>query len=64
MKEQYGNNWLQNARLGLQEYHIEGNDLNWNDPQVVLKLISDNWNHVFRVRQKFDRIEKSLMSEL
>ncbi|MEH2043309.1 NACHT C-terminal alpha/beta 1 domain-containing protein [Nostoc sp.] len=64
MKEKYGNNWLQNARLGLQEYHIEGNDLNWNDPQVVLKLILNHWNDVFRKPQRFDHSQRCLVSEL
>jgi len=25
-------NWLQDARLGLQDYHLEGDDLKWRDP--------------------------------
>ncbi|MEQ9549822.1 MAG: hypothetical protein RIM23_09405 [Coleofasciculus sp. G3-WIS-01] len=41
MKKAYGKNWLQDARLSLQDYHLDGDDLKWRDPQVVLKLIID-----------------------
>ncbi len=64
MKAKYGKNWLQDARLGLQDYHFEGDDLKWQDPQVVLKLILDQWNDAFREPQKFDYSQRSLVSEL
>jgi hypothetical protein len=64
MKAKYGKNWLQDARLGLQDYHFEGDDLKWKDPQVVLKLILDQWNDAFREPQKFDYSQRSLVSEL
>src|SRR5919202_1251008 len=64
MKAKYGKNWLQDARLGLQDYHFEGDDLKWKDPQVVLKLILDQWNDAFRQPHKFDYSQRSLVSEL
>jgi hypothetical protein len=64
MKQAYGKNWLQDARLGLQDYHLEGDDLKWRDPQVVLKLIIDHWNNAFRDAAKFGHFERSLVSEL
>ncbi|BAY23650.1 hypothetical protein NIES2100_34420 [Calothrix sp. NIES-2100] len=64
MKAKYGQNWLQKARFALQEYHIKDNAPNWNDPQVVLKIILDNWNDVFRILQRFDHSERNLVSEL
>ncbi len=64
MKKAYGKNWLQDARLGLQDYHLEGDDLKWRDPQVVLKLIIDHWNNAFRDAAKFGHFERSLVSEL
>jgi hypothetical protein len=64
MKAKYGKNWLQAARLGLQNYHFEGDDLKWKDPQVVLKLILDQWNDAFREPQKFDHSQRSLVNEL
>lgn len=64
MKAKYGKNWLQDARRGLQDYHYEGDDLKWKDPQVVLKLILDQWNDAFREPQKFDYSQRSLVSEL
>ena len=64
MKAKYGNNWLQDAQLGLPNYHFEGNDLKWSDPQVVLKLILDRWNNVFCDPPKLNHFERSLVSEL
>ncbi|MEQ8958192.1 MAG: Swt1 family HEPN domain-containing protein, partial [Coleofasciculus sp. C2-GNP5-27] len=64
MKKAYGKNWLQDARLGLQDYHLEGDDLKWRDPQVVLKLIIDHWNNAFRDAAKFGHFQRSLVSEL
>jgi len=64
MKKAYGTNWLQDARGCLQNYHFEGDDLKWKDPQVVLQLISYQWDKAFYVRQKFDRFERSLVNEL
>jgi hypothetical protein len=64
MKKAFGKNWLQDARLGLQNYHFEGDDLKWKDPQVVLKLIIDQWNEAFREPPKFDYSQRSLVSEL
>jgi hypothetical protein len=64
MKAKYGKNWLQDARLGLQDYHFEGDSLKWTDPQVVLKLILAQWNDAFREPQKFDYTQRSLVSEL
>jgi hypothetical protein len=64
MKKAYGKNWLQDARGCLQDYHFEGDDLKWKDPQVVLQLISYQWDKAFYVRQKFDRFERSLVNEL
>jgi len=64
MKAKYGKNWLQDARLSLQDYHFEEDDLKWKDPQVVLKVILDQWNDAFREPQKFDYSQRSLVSEL
>jgi hypothetical protein len=64
MKAKYGKNWLQDARLGLQDYHFEGDDLKWKDPQVVLKLILEQWNDAFREPPRFDHSQRSLVSEL
>lgn len=64
MKKVYGKNWLQDARLGLQDYHFEGDDLKWKDPQVVLKLIIDKWNDAFRDAPQFGHSQRSLVSEL
>lgn len=64
MKKTYGKNWVQNARLGLQDYHFEGDDLKWKDPQVVLKLIIDKWNDAFRDAPQFGYSQRSLVSEL
>jgi hypothetical protein len=64
MKAKYGKNWLEDARLGLQDYHFEGDDLKWQDPQVVIKLILDQWNDAFREPQRFDHSQRSLVSEL
>src|SRR4028119_1196415 len=61
MKARYGNNWLQDAPLNLPHYHFEGNDLKWKDPQVVLKLIWEQWFEVFREPQKFDYAERNLV---
>jgi hypothetical protein len=64
MKAKYGKNWLHAARLGLQDYHFEGDDLKWKDPQVVLKLIIEQWNDAFREPPRFDHSQRSLVSEL
>ncbi|MCL1470113.1 Swt1 family HEPN domain-containing protein [Argonema antarcticum] len=64
MKKIYGKNWLQDARLGLQDYHFEGDDLKWKDPQVVLKLIIDKWNDAFRDAPQLGYSQRSLVSEL
>ena len=64
MKAKYGKNWLEDSRLGLQDYHFEGDDLKWQDPQVVIKLVLDQWNDAFREPPRFDHSQRRLVNEL
>ncbi|MGK7905174.1 MAG: Swt1 family HEPN domain-containing protein [Hormoscilla sp.] len=64
MKRVYKKDWLQKAREKLQHYHRDGNDLNWEDPQVILQLLLNHWRDAFLQPPEFDHQEKSLVSNL
>jgi Swt1-like HEPN len=48
MQAKYGANWQQRDNLGLSDHHVKAGALNWQDPQVVLKLMIGQWNTVFQ----------------
>jgi Swt1-like HEPN len=48
MQAKYGANWQQRDNLGLSDHHVKAGTLNWQDPQVVLKLMIGQWNTVFQ----------------
>jgi Swt1-like HEPN len=48
MQTKYGANWQQREHLGLSDHHVKAGKLNWQDPQVVLKLMIGQWSAVFQ----------------
>lgn len=64
MEIRYGSNWLQDAPLGLEDYYFDGNDLRWNDPAAVINLLIDQWDAVFKERNKLDNRERSWVHEI
>lgn len=64
MRSKYGDKWLRAINHDFSDHHIENGDLNWNDPQTVLKLMSDQWRHVFKQATNSSDPFGSLVSEL
>lgn len=61
--QQNSSNWRINLRDRLGNYNFDRNEPRWNDPQVVLKIITYLWDD-FYIRNQFDRSERSLVYEL
>ncbi len=64
MQARYGQNWVQNRDVGLSNFHIKDGNLNWHDPQVVLKLMINQWNSVFREQSESTFAMRRWVSEL
>jgi HEAT repeat protein/energy-coupling factor transporter ATP-binding protein EcfA2 len=64
MPEKLGEDWLKATKAALQSFNCNGDEPNWYDPQVLLKIISfeSNWNKVFRVPGKFDVFQRGLIN--
>src|SRR5687767_7560352 len=59
MKSKLGERWQDAARDAMRDTTRK---INWNDPQVLLSVLWDQWNAVFR--DVLGPAERSLVSEL
>ena len=62
--QQNSSDWRRQLRGRLYDHNFNGNEPKWNDPQVLLKIISYFWNYYFKVENQFDRVERSIVNEL
>ncbi len=59
LKSRLGANW---ERTALENQRGPNQSVNWNDPQILLSVLWDQWNSVFR--ESLGPSERSLVSEL
>ena len=64
MCDKYGTNWLTGRGLDFRDFHFTNGDLNWDDSQVVLKLMFDQWKAVFKKAIGSNDPVGNLVSEL
>jgi Swt1-like HEPN len=64
MRIKYGDKWLSAIDSEFRTHHLVDGNLKWNDPQVVLKLMFDQWKAVFRKSMNPDSPVATLVSEL
>jgi Swt1-like HEPN len=64
MRIKYGDKWLSAIDSEFRTHHLVDGNLKWNDPQVVLKLMFDQWKAVFRKSMNPNSPVATLVSEL
>jgi Swt1-like HEPN len=64
MRNKYGDKWLSAIDSEFRTHHLIDGNLKWNDPQVVLKLMFDQWKAVFKKATNSNSPVATLVSEL
>jgi hypothetical protein len=64
MRAKYGDKWLSAIDSEFRTHHLTNGNLKWHDPQVVLKLMFDQWKAVFKKATNSTSPVATLVSEL
>lgn len=65
LQEKYQVNWAKQAQKGLNRSHLDNQGkINWNDPLVLLRIMKNHWENIFKNYQKITQFERNIVGEL